>query len=196
MTIKQLNATYLIHEDRILLRFNTAEQAEYRLWLTRRVALFILAASSHLLAKQLEHQHSVAAVKAIQQFENEAVSDALKTSADSTQNYQSGTQFPLGFDPLLVLDVTCALMKNGEKISLQDSHDLADCDDALSIDFVLPGGANLNLKLTGNMLRATCALLDQLRHQAGWGDATLSIKKNDESESFSAERSSQKVSLH
>lgn len=196
MTIKQLNATYLLHEDRILLRFNTAEQAEYRLWLTRRVALFILAAISHLLAKKLKHQHSVDAVKAIQQFEKETVDELLKTNADGTQNYQSGSQFPLGFDPLLVMDITCALIKNGEKISSQDSFDLAGCDDALSIDFALPGGANLNLKLAGNMLRATCALLDQLRHQAGWGDATLPIKKNDESQSFSAETSSQKVSLH
>lgn len=196
MTIKQLQANYLLNEDRILLRFNTAEQAEYRLWLTRRVALFILAASSHLLAKKLEHQHSADAVKAIQQFDKEVSSDALKKSNDGEQTYQAGIQFPIGYDPLLVMDVTCALIKNGEKISSQDSHDFADCDDALSIDFVLPGGANLNLKLTGNMLRATCALLDQLRHQAGWGDATLSIKKNDESESFSAESSSQKVSLH
>lgn len=51
MSIKQVNASYLVNEDRILFRFNTPERAEYRLWFTRRITLFILAATSQLLQK-------------------------------------------------------------------------------------------------------------------------------------------------
>ena len=65
MTIKQFNATYLAQDDRLLFRFNTAEDTEFRFWLTRRVTLFILAATSHLLVKSLEKSHSPEAAKAI-----------------------------------------------------------------------------------------------------------------------------------
>jgi len=35
MSIRQLNASYVPEEDRVLLRFTTDTQEEYRLWLTR-----------------------------------------------------------------------------------------------------------------------------------------------------------------
>jgi hypothetical protein len=117
MTIKQLNASYLVNEDRILLRFNTQDQAEYRLWLTRRVTLFILAASTHLLTKKLEQEHSPDAAKAVNEFEKSALLEASNTANAGAQTFESGVQFPLGFDPLLVMDVSCSLTKNGEKIT-------------------------------------------------------------------------------
>ena len=55
----------MVSEDRILFRFNTQNQEEYRFWLTRRVTLFILAATSHLLSKKLEQTHSPDAAKAL-----------------------------------------------------------------------------------------------------------------------------------
>jgi len=54
------------------------------------------------------------------------------------------------------MDVKCELSKDGEA-------------DVLSMDFILPGGANLNLKLGGPTLQAMCLLLDQLRESTGWG---------------------------
>lgn len=200
MSIKQINATYLVNEDRILFRFNTQDQAEYRLWFTRRVTLFLLAASSHLLSKKLEQEHSAQAVKALNKFENEALIEASKTANAGQQTYESGTQFPIGSDPLLVMDVTCALTKNGEKLDENNSSEKPTFDDGLSVDFVLPGGANLNLKLAGNMMRAMCLLLDQLRQQAGWGEASLTLKsesQNDlEGDPILNEKFSQKISIH
>lgn len=200
MTIKQINASYLVNEDRILFRFSTQDQAEYRLWFTRRVTLFLLAASSHLLSKKLEQDHSAQAAKALNAFESEALVEASKTANAGQQAYESGTQFPIGSDPLLVMDITCALTKNEEKLDEKNSSETHTFDDDLSVDFVLPGGANLNLKLAGNMMRAMCLLLDQLRQQAGWGEAALVIKgknKNDlESDSILNEKFSQKISIH
>jgi hypothetical protein len=178
MSIKQFNGAYLLSEDRILFRFNTQNQEEYRLWFTRRVTLFILAASAHLLAKKLEQKHSPDAAKALNAFEKETILESAQASETQSQAYEAGLHFPLGFDPILVMDVTCALTMNGEKLAQLSDIDNVQIDDALSIDFVLPGGANLNLRLLSNTLQAMNILLDQLRLQAGWGEAILSIKNS------------------
>jgi len=57
MSIKQLNGSYIPNEDRILFRFSTVDNCEYRFWFTRRITLFLLAATEHLVEKQLEQHH-------------------------------------------------------------------------------------------------------------------------------------------
>jgi hypothetical protein len=196
MAIKQLNASYLVSEDRILLRLNTQDQVEYRLWLTRRVTLFILAASAHLLTKKLEQAHSPDTAKALNEFQKNAILEASKTANAGAKNYEAGTQFPIGFDPLLVMDASCSLTKNGEKLSAQNAATEVDFDDALSLDFILPGGANLNLNLPAEMMRAMCLLLDQLRTQAAWGEASLSIKNDEDLDSVTEQKQSKNISVH
>ena len=200
MSIKQFNGTYLVNEDRVLFRFNTQNEEEYRFWFTRRVTLFILAATSHLLAKKMEQQHSPDAAKAISEFEKQAILEASKNENSQAKSYESGVNFPIGFDPVLVMDVTCALTKNGEKLAqLSDVKD-GEIDHELSVDFVLPGGANLNLKLAPNTLQAMCVLLDQLRLQAGWGEALLQVRNapNDapSEEQNSEVKTSKNYSIH
>lgn len=169
MTIKQFNASFLVQEDRLLFRFNTIDDTEYRFWFTRRVTLFILGATTHLLTKHLEKTHSPETAAAITEFQKEALKEQVskqgmqQAQAKNEQgaqaageNYQAASNYPIGADPLLVMDVKCELSKDGEA-------------DVLSMDFVLPGGANLNLKLGGPTLQAMCLLLDQLRESAGWG---------------------------
>jgi len=196
MTIKQINATYLGNEDRILLRFNTQDRSEYRLWLTRRVTLFILTASSNLLAKIMQQDDSSDAKKAIDDFEKEALTEALDTANANAQSYESGTQFPIGFDPLIVIDVSISLMKNGEKFTGDVSSNTGEFDDSISIDFVLPASASLNLKLGGNMLKATCLLLDRLSVQAGWGEAILQIKNTSDEKQSLEIKTNQSISIH
>jgi hypothetical protein len=196
MSIKQLNASYLLNEDRILLRLNTQDHVEYRLWLTRRVTLFILAASTHLLTKKLEKVHSPETAKAVNEFQKTALLEAAKTANAGAQNYEAGTQFPIGFDPLLVMDASCSLTKNGEKLAAQKISTEIDFDDTLSIDFLLPGGANLNLNLPVNMMRALCLLLDQLHQQAGWGEAVFAIQNDGKTATDLNEDNSPKSALH
>lgn len=158
MTIKQFNATYLAHDDRLLFRFNTTEDTEFRFWFTRRVTLFILAASSHLVVKNLEQNHGPEVAKAIAEFSKEAVQvEKSGQGASQVDAYQPANTYPLGADPLLVMDVKCSFEK-------QDSEDL------LSLDLSLPGGANINLKMVGTTLQAMCLLLNQLREHAAWGE--------------------------
>jgi hypothetical protein len=59
----------------------------------------------------------------------------------------------MGVDPILVLDLKYALENQG-------------LEEVLSMDLVLPGGANINLKLADPILRAMCLLLNQLRQHA------------------------------
>ena len=72
------------------------------------------------------------------------------------ETYLPANAYPLGADPLLVMDVKCSFEKQGS-------------EDMLSLDLALPGGANINLKMAGPILQAMCLLLNQLREHASWG---------------------------
>lgn len=170
MTIKQFNASYLIHDDRLLFWINTIDDAEYRFWMTRRVTLFILAATNHLFSKKLEENHTPEAAKAVIEFGQEAAK-AGQTNAEGKLTeipHQPASKYPIGVDPVLVMDVKCALTKE-------------DLDDVLLLDFILPAGGILNLKMAGNTLHAMCALLTQLAEHANWGAAkkALAINSNE-----------------
>jgi hypothetical protein len=173
MGIKQLNASYLVKEDRILLRFNTPDEAEYRLWITRRIGLFMLAAATHLLNKQLEQMHVPETAKAIDAFEKEALVEASKIANGTPTEYQSGIHFPLGAEPVLVMDASCSLIESNANAHAVPSGVSKANLEIIAIDLMLPGGANLNLKLNSSVVRAITLLLDQLRHQAGWGELVL-----------------------
>jgi hypothetical protein len=196
MGIQQLNASYLVNEDRILLRFNTPEEAEYRFWITRRVGLFMLVATTHLLTKQLEQSHAPDTAKAIDAFEKEALVEASNIANLTAAEYQSGIHFPLGSEPILVMDVRCSLLQNIAGDASKSSTIADGNHEIISIDFVLPGGANLNLKLANTMVRAITLLLDQLRQQAGWGDAVLAIQNEDDTASNLQEKNSHSSALH
>jgi hypothetical protein len=158
MTIKLFNASYFIHEDRLLFRINTVDDSEYRFWMTRRVVLFILAATNHLFSKKLEESHTPEAAKAMIEFGQEAAKAGQTNSEGKLTQVpqQLVSQYPIGVEPILVMDVKCALTKEG-------------LDDVLQLDFILPAGGVLNLKMAGNTLHAMGALLTQLSEHANWG---------------------------
>lgn len=196
MSIKQINAAYLVNEDRILLRFNTPEEAEYRLWITRRVGLFILAATTHLLTQKLEQLHTAETAKAIDAFEKEALLEASKIANATPTEYQSGIHFPIGSEPILVMDVSCSLLENNATEVSKSTEIPNSNHDIISIDFALPGGANLNLKLASTMVRAITLLLDQLRQQAGWGEAIITINNDGKTANDLSENKSHNSALH
>jgi len=158
MNIKQFNGSYLIADDRLLFRISANEDVEYRFWLTRRVVLFILAATNHLISNQLKENHTPEAIKALIDFEQEAAKVGQTDSSGKLgQNLPPpANQFPIGFDPVLVTDVKCVLQKEG-------------VNDILILELALPGGGNLSLRLAGTTLHAMCALLKQLSENANWG---------------------------
>jgi hypothetical protein len=164
MGIKQLNASYLPQEDRVLLRINTDEKSEFQFLLTRRVALFVLAASEHLVEKVLVQKHDPATAKAVADFEKKNLISSDKQGPE----FESGEAFPLGEAPILVLDVTCGITESE-----------ASGEQAFSIDFILGKDQSINLKLPKPMLIAMRVLLENLCDQASWGRAVIAANPAD-----------------
>lgn len=159
MSIKQLNTTYLLQEDRILFRINTHSNEEFVFLFTRRVALFLLAATEHLVEKQLEQRHDPATAKAVLDFEKKSLIDMGSSGPD----FETGETFPLGQTPLLVLEVTCSIAP----------PDQVSGEVMFSIDFVLANDQSINLTLPKSMLIAMRLLLENLCDQASWGRAVI-----------------------
>ena len=181
MPIKQLNATYLLQEDRILFRINTEEKAEFSFLLTRRVALFILAASAHLVEKVLEQKHDPETAKAVADFEQKN----LVSSDLNGPEFEPGETFPLGSQPLLVLDVTCGL-----------SDAEGGGEQQFSIDFVLAKDQSINLKLPKPMLIALRLLLENLCDQASWGRAVIASASPEASATIAIDTPSNSSTIH
>jgi hypothetical protein len=181
MPIKQLNATYLLQEDRILFRINTEAKEEFIFLLTRRVALFILAASAHLVEKALEQKHDPATAKAVADFEQKN----LISSDMKGPEFESGETFPLGDAPILVLDVTCGI-----------ADPEAGGGQVFSIDFVLGKDQSINLKLPKSMLMAMRVLLENLCDQASWGRAVITANAPEAGGSVSVDIPGSSSTIH
>lgn len=165
MSIKQLNTTYLLQEDRILFRINTHSKEEFVFLFTRRIALFLLAATEHLVEKQLEQRHDPNTAKAVADFEKKSLVDV----GSSGPEFEAGESFPLGQAPLLVLEVTCSIAP----------PDQASGEALFSIDFVLANDQSINLKLPKPMLIAMRLLLENHGDQASWGRAVITANPAD-----------------
>jgi hypothetical protein len=150
VSLKQFNCRYLLNEDRIVFRFNTVDHSEYIFWLTRRITHFILKSASQFI--QTEYKKLTPTVA---NFITE-INQSDKQKANFTTAYEPGINYPLGANPVLVMDAKCKMMKIEEQ-------------DVFSLDFVLPGGANLNLKLPIPIMKPLILLLEELNVQANWG---------------------------
>lgn len=147
MSVKQFNGTYFNQEDRILLRFNTVDESEFRLWLTRFMTKHFLIAVRQLVQKKLERQHAPQIAQVLQEFQE----DGLKQATNFQETYESASKFPLGEEAILVTGLNLAT--EGE---------------FFSIDFVLINQKNLNLKIPVQAVQGLALLLDQLQENAGW----------------------------
>lgn len=150
MNIRQFSGTYLPNDDRIIFRFNTTDQSEYKFWLTRKVTRFILVSTSKFFEQQHDKQ-APSFEKIISEFQQ----PFQKTKSNFLEEYQSGSKFPLGAESILVIDARCQITK-------------IDDQEIFSLDFILPGGANVNLKLPMDNMQKLVLLLEQLNTEAKW----------------------------
>lgn len=150
MSLKQFNGRYSQNDDRIIFRFNTVDQSEYIFWLTRRVTHYILSSAAMFIENDYQaHTHTVENV--ISEIEK-----SEKQAGSFTKAYEPGVQYPIGGDAILVIDAKCKMLKQEDQ-------------DFFSLDFILPGGANLNLKLTMPIMKSLIHLLEELNVHAKWG---------------------------
>jgi hypothetical protein len=148
MGIKQINATYVAPEDRILLRVSTEAGEEIRFWLTRPITGALLAAIHGVSARAIAQKCPAQIAQTVAEFEQQAVQ--AQTKLDDP--FLPGATFPLGEAPALVVKLTAA-----EKA------------DDVSLDLTLPNGNNVNLGLPRKLAQQIGMLLDKLQKNANWG---------------------------
>jgi len=148
MGIKQFNGEWVAQEDRVMFRFNTHENEEFSLWLTRRMVQGVLQGTQHLAVKNLEKHHPPQVAQAVQAFQQQAVAQQVKFE----DSYQSAAQKPLGEAPILVIGLVMNQM-----------------EDQTAIEFQMNNGQSVNLKLPLPVLQLMVTLLNKLQDTAGWG---------------------------
>jgi hypothetical protein len=117
MNIHQLSIIYVEEQDRILVRFNTSEGEELRLWLTRRMLARVFEplqdAVGHLEARKTPLTDGSASSRRMLADLKRA--EVLEKSDFSTPYKSQSSDFPLGTQPLVVTQMS---------MSVQDSRQL------------------------------------------------------------------------
>lgn len=126
MNIHQLSVLFDERQDRLLVRVNTQDAQEVRLWLTRRIALKLVAPLEMAIAKMESHNASVTLADAqAQSMLVELRHDDFLQKADlKTPFSTNNTSLPMGPEPLIVTEITLNIQsKNGVQMVFQDAGD-------------------------------------------------------------------------
>lgn len=159
MNIHQISVNYAERQDRLMLRINTQDGQEFRLWLTRRLTGRLLP---HLQASvvQLETQNPqvVVADPSAQHMLTELQRETFLEKADFKTPFSSEAPvLPLGEEPILVTDVQLNMHSSG----------------TLNVVFKdLSGegatGRSCQLGLQSSLLHGLLHLMGQAIQQANW----------------------------
>ncbi len=162
MKIHQLSVTYLREQDRLLVRINTSDAEELRLWFTRRLMLELWPMMHKVLTDQIVSRESSITSGAADEDMKQMLADFRKQeflqAADFDTPYnEQQARLPLGEEPLLVTDLAI-------------TH-LADSMVALEFHENPPGGDNprsFRLELDPQLMQGFVHLVDQALTQASW----------------------------
>jgi hypothetical protein len=126
MNIHQLSVLFDERQDRLLMRVNTQEGEEVRLWLTRRIALKLVAPLQLTVAKMESRNAAIAAADAQTQalLVDLKQEDFLQKADLKTPFSTQSTTLPLGPEPLLVTEITLKVQgQAGAHIVFMDAGD-------------------------------------------------------------------------
>ena len=163
MHIHQMSVTYLPEQDRILMRVNTTEGEEMRMWLTRRLMvglwpLLTRLLTEHLLKLEAAGTSLSAADESLKKMLTDFRKEEFLSKADFDTPYQEGpAALPLGEEPLLVTDVDATPQTGGPlKLSFNEKP---------------PGGEkprSFNLEMKPKLMQGLMHLLEQALIQSQW----------------------------
>jgi hypothetical protein len=148
MAIKQFNGQWVSDEDRLLFRFNTEDDREFRFWLTRNATKILIAGSQQLVTEVLKKKFTQETAEAIQEFQQHTA----KQTTQFNESYAAGGNLALGENPILV---------TGAALKLEN--------EMMSIDLRLATKQNVNIKITMTVFQKMVLLLNKLQEQAQWG---------------------------
>lgn len=97
MSIKQLNASYVAEEDRVVLRITTNDDNEYRLLLTRAMVKDLLGLVRHVQLAQAVRQHPAPLAAEIAEFKQQVQLNNARFT-----DFEPASRLPLGDQPLMV----------------------------------------------------------------------------------------------
>lgn len=146
MSIKQLNATYIPEEDRVLFRLTTQPSDEFRLWLTRARVAELLSQGEQAAIVKLQTEHPPQQAKAIAEFKQQVVQ---QTTAFT--QFEPATRLPLGAEPILVKAL---------RFEQQEAQQVLHLD--------LAGNKTLSVKLNDELLAKLRLLLVTVAEKANW----------------------------
>ena len=148
--LEQFSASYDAAQDRLLLRVRTGDGSEFRFWLTRRF-VDLLWPILMKMADTFTSRKAVADPAARGLMAEMAHGEAVGGANFKTQ-YQQGTSFPLGEEPLLLAKISVNA-KEGKTQTLT----------------LLPqNGQGLNLELDENLVHVFARLLQEATNGAEW----------------------------
>ncbi|MFA9275515.1 MAG: hypothetical protein ACEQSE_11655 [Candidatus Aquirickettsiella gammari] len=172
MHLEQLNLTYLLNEDRILLRIAFSvkdaaqEKQEIQLFFTRRMLqrlwpTMMEAISSHM---RLNRPETAFASDELVNFEHQQAIDAINESGNFNHAYETENRKSLnGERPLLLETIKFHLQPNAP----------------LWIQFITQENGTIDLKLETSLLHGFCKLLIDAEKISGW-DLQLSLPNVEE----------------
>jgi len=151
--ISQLNATYQPEEDRVVFRFNTINNSEFRMWFTRALVHKLILACSEVAIKSELLVNKNTNAKEISEFKQE-----MSRSATQFTEFNTSSEFPLGQNPILVKRVNFAIEN---KIFV------------LAFDLII--GQTITLRLDEDLFSKFRLLMDAIEDKAGWGLKTRQL---------------------
>ena len=150
--LKQIQVTYDTIQDRILLRMNTSDQAEFSVWMTRRFVMLAWPALVNLLssAADIGVQSTPEAKKAVLAFQHESAIE----KADFSKKYEEdAVNWPLGKEPMLIMAMDIRRLG-------PDQH---------SFSFRPADGRQFQITLSRSTIHSLCKLVQDAARKADWG---------------------------
>jgi len=170
MKVHQLSVTYLPEQDRLLVRINTTDAEELRLWFTRRLMLGLWPTLhqvmvDHLLKTEPSVTSGAAADAAMKQMLADFRKEEFLRQADFDTPYdEARARLPLGEEPLLVTDVNIT-PQPGDLVALEFTE--------------RPPGEgtprSFRLDLDPQLMQGMLFLVEQALQQADWQLPTVPV---------------------
>ena len=161
MQIHQMSVSYLPEQDRILMRINTHEGEEMRMWLTRRLMVGLYPLLTRLLTDHLLKLEGTAVVSAddsLKKMMADFRKEEFLRKADFDTPYQERTAAaPLGDEPLLITDVDATPQAGGPL--------------KLTFNERLPQGEkprSFHMEMRPKLMQGLMHLLETALAQSGW----------------------------
>jgi hypothetical protein len=161
MDIHQLSVLFEERQDRLLMRVNTRDAQEIRLWLTRRIALKLIAPLELTITKMESRNASISLADAHSQaLLVELRQDEFLQKADLKTPYSSREKsLPLGPEPLLVTEITLNIQGDkGVQMVFKDAGNSA------------PEARSCQLHLQPQLVHGLLHLLQKAVTNARWTD--------------------------